>query len=1298
MTEALSQPNFNPAPVPIYEAERLKALRRYNILDTSPEAAFDRITTLAARLFGTPIALISLVDESRGWFKSCYGFDLREIDRDTTICTLALLSDEVLVIPDTQQDARLACNPFVQSEPGLRFYAGAPLITHDGFTLGTLCLLDTKPGSRLTDEQIATLTDLAAMVIDELELRLAARKIAQIDAVLLEVTQGVAATTGETFFYALVQHFAKVLEVDYAYIGLVADSEAEKLETIAVCAKGEIADNFAYSLSDTPCQDVLRRRKLCCYPHSVQAAFPNAPLLNPLNVESYVAVPFFDSHGTAIGLLGIMHSKPLENVQLAESLLTIFALRIATELERQHTETARQQAQSELENLVEQRTIELFQTNEQLRLEITERQQAKAALETEQDLLKAVLDHVQAAIVSCDAEGILTLFNRSAREFHGLPEQPLPPEHWAEQYDLYHADGKTRMQKEDIPLFRALKRQTVDNVEMMIVPKHGTARTLLASGQAIIDAQGQQQGAVVVMHDITDRKQAEAERAQLIHEQAARLEAEADQQRSAFLVEIATVLASSLNYEQTLASVANLVVPFFADWCAVDLLGADRAIHRVSVAHQNVEKVNLGWELHRRYPRHIDEAEGISKVLRTGKPEFVAKIPDAAIVAAAHDTDHLQMLRDLGLQSCIISPLVARGQTLGAISFVTAESNRHYCKADLALAGDVAHRVAIAIDNARLYQEAQQAQQAAEQSAARVSQLQSVTAALSESLTPTQVAEVMVDQGTAALKASFALVALLNETSTELEIVRAVGGGAEPVDGWQRFSVNASVPLAKAVRTGQPIWAESSEERSIRHPCLDGRYEPQNFGSWISIPLMVKGRAVGGISFGFSNPLRLETEDQTFILSMAQQCAQAIVRTHLYAAEQNARSQAEAANRIKDEFLAVLSHELRTPLNPILGWAKLLRSSKPDEAKTALALETIERNAKLQSELIEDLLDVSRILQGKLSLNAAPVDLAVIIQAAMETVRLAAEAKSIHLQVILDSPVKPVSGDSNRLQQVVWNLLSNAVKFSPPGGRVTLRLEQVESGVEECKGEWRSGEVDATPPPIYPSTHLLTPPYAQITVSDTGKGIQPDFLPYVFDYFRQADGATTRKFGGLGLGLAIVRHLVEMHGGTVQAESAGEDLGATFRVRLPLIPSQPIHQNRKHLSEQAHNLSSLSILVVDDDTDSLNYVVFLLEQSGAKVTAVTCASEALAALAESRPDLLLSDIGMPEVDGYRLIQQIRKLPPQQGGQIPAIALTAFAGELDHQQALLAGFQRHVSKPVEPDNLIKVVADLVEQGG
>ncbi|BAB75141.1 PAS domain S-box protein [Anabaena sp. FACHB-709] len=404
-----------------------------------------------------------------------------------------------------------------------------------------------------------------------------------------------------------------------------------------------------------------------------------------------------------------------------------------------------------------------------------------------------------------------------------------------------------------------------------------------------------------------------------------------------------------------------------------------------------------------------------------------------------------------------------------------------------------------------------------------------------------------------------------------------------------------------------------------------------------------------------------------FVLDISERKLAEQQRDRLLCAERIARKDAEIANRIKDEFLAVLSHELRTPLNPILGWSKLLRSRQFDAATTDRALETIERNATLQTQLIEDLLDVSRILQGKLSLNICPVSLPIVIGAAIDTVRLAAEAKEIKIQNVFDPNLGQVMGDANRLQQVVWNLLSNAVKFTSPGGTVEIHLKAVND-------------------------------QAQIQVIDTGKGITPEFLPYVFDYFRQADGTTTRNFGGLGLGLAIVRQVVELHGGTVQAKSPGDGLGATFTVNLPLSPKNEAmnHEDKNPVSAnfQPATLSGVRVLIVDDEPDIRDLVTFILEDYDVKVIAVSSAQEALEALSQSLPDIIVSDIGMPDVDGYMLMRQLRQRSPQEGGNLPAIALTAYAGEINQKQALAAGFQLHISKPVDPDALIEAIGNLV----
>ncbi|MEH2433676.1 MAG: PAS domain S-box protein [Nostoc sp.] len=464
-------------------------------------------------------------------------------------------------------------------------------------------------------------------------------------------------------------------------------------------------------------------------------------------------------------------------------------------------------------------------------------------------------------------------------------------------------------------------------------------------------------------------------------------------------------------------------------------------------------------------------------------------------------------------------------------------------------------------------------------------------------------------------------------------------------------------------------------------------------------PLIAQGKVLGVLSFASCTRTRFTSGEIALLQATSDQVAVALERAQLMDSLQQQKEQLVQANRIKDEFLAVLSHELRTPLNPILGWSKLLQTKKYDEATTTRALETIERNAKLQTQLIEDLLDVSRILQGKLSLNITPVNLETAIASAIETVRVAAQAKSINLRfTILDfglqnshrnldidfnkqpdnlksqiqvalpasercDPKFLVTGDSGRLQQVIWNLLSNAIKFTPPGGQIEISLE--------CIGS-----------------------QAELRVSDTGKGISPDFLPFVFDYFRQADGATTRKFGGLGLGLAIVRHIVELHGGTVKAESFGEEQGATFTVMLPLMKTHfNSHQIDRQLDDSP-DLNGVKVLLVDDERDTRELIAFILEQSGAVVMQTASAMEALRIIPEFQPNLLLSDIGMPEVDGYMLMRRIRAMSPEQGGTIPAIALTAYAAEADSQQAIAAGFGQHITKPVEPAKLVRAIANLI----
>ncbi|HSF24783.1 MAG TPA: response regulator [Blastocatellia bacterium] len=401
-------------------------------------------------------------------------------------------------------------------------------------------------------------------------------------------------------------------------------------------------------------------------------------------------------------------------------------------------------------------------------------------------------------------------------------------------------------------------------------------------------------------------------------------------------------------------------------------------------------------------------------------------------------------------------------------------------------------------------------------------------------------------------------------------------------------------------------------------------------------------------------------------------------REELLAREKAAREEAQAASRAKDAFLAIVSHELRAPLNAILGWAAILRSQNADEATRAHAAETIERSARIQSKLIEDLLDSARVARGQLRLEVQPVDLTAVIDAAVDVMHPAAEAKHIEVRRTFDVEREVITGDPDRLQQIVSNLLSNAIKFTPSGGQVEIRLERVD-------------------------------PHVRISVTDTGTGIIPDYLPHVFERFNQAHGSTTRRRSGLGLGLSLVRNLVELHGGTVNADSPGEGCGSTFTVNLPLravrpqaSDADPTVSTRMAGLQATSILTGVWVLLVDDEADARELVATLLQQYGAKVTPVASAEEALALLTsdelDKRPDVLVSDISMPEVDGYELIGRVRELTPEGGGRIPAVALTAYGRAIDRIRALSAGFNMHLPKPVEPAELAAVVASLTGRAG
>jgi len=507
-----------------------------------------------------------------------------------------------------------------------------------------------------------------------------------------------------------------------------------------------------------------------------------------------------------------------------------------------------------------------------------------------------------------------------------------------------------------------------------------------------------------------------------------------------------------------------------------------------------------------------------------------------------------------------------------------------------------------------------------------------------------------------------------------------------PREAFEKFGLPRNTPVfdptfrgTHSVRsadiTKEPFYGQMSPHHGMPKGHLPVR-------SYLAAPVISRsGDVIGGLFFGHPEIGVFTEHTERLVVGIAAQAAIAIDNARLYddvrrlaeeresllESERTARAETQRVSLMKDEFLANLSHELRTPLNAILGWSQVIASGRATEADLKQGMETIQRNAREQARLIEDLLDVSRIVSGKVRLDVQETDLSVVVQQAIDSVRPSAEAKGIRLRQIIDPSIASVSGDPGRLQQVVWNLLSNAVKFTPKGGKVDVILQRVNSHIE-------------------------------ITVTDSGIGIEPEFLPFLFERFRQANSSTTRTHSGLGLGLSIVKQLVELHGGSVQAQSRGENKGATFIVRLPLVPvrsaagrEHPTTASTVAVQPETIDLTGVHVLVVDDEADARELIKRVLTQCGAEVRVAGSAPQALEMLKSNRPDVMISDIGMPHMDGYDFMRRVRQLPPLEGRRLPAIALTAFARSVDRTRAIMAGYQMHMAKPIEPQELVATVA-------
>ncbi len=730
--------------------------------------------------------------------------------------------------------------------------------------------------------------------------------------------------------------------------------------------------------------------------------------------------------------------------------------------------------------------------------------------------------------------------------------------------------------------------------------------------------------------------------------------AEAAERRSAFLAQITGLFSESLDLATTLGRAARLTTPDFADLCLVYLHDGRGGLQIVATASSSAEREGALRELALR-PVRIDDDAAAARVARTGVAEWAAGPGGAGAAgdgaagigaagggaveeggAAGGGTVEEGGLAALSARSFVVAPLSAAGRVLGSMTFARTGAGRGYEAADVPLAEELARRAAFAIANAELYRESQKALRAKQESIALLDTL----------LATAPIGLAFVDVG--------------------LRLARANGAFADlagvPLEGALGRGVALALPGLGAAL--EPLYREVLADGEARLERPLRREGPGGPRHWRASVYPVRSAAGDLLLLG------------TIVVDVTAQIEAAEERDRLLGRAEEARQQAEAANRLKDEFLATVSHELRTPLSAILGWATVLRrEGEPGPEALQKGLAVIERNARSQERIIEDILDVARIIRGQLRIEPEPVDLAPIAAEVLDAVRPSADAKGVSLGGPPGGggPLR-LLGDPERLRQIVWNLLSNAVKFTPSGGEVRL-----EAGLADGK--------------------------MVVRVRDTGRGIEPSFLPYVFERFRQQDGSTTRAHGGLGLGLAIVRHLVEMHGGTVTAESAGPGRGACFVVALPVRPftrpagpeppgPRPAGERASPAGARRSRLRGLRVLVAEDQNDARELIELVLAGEGAAVVGAASADEALELAPSFAPDVLVSDVGMPGHDGYWLVGRLRALAPA----LPAIALTAFVGRGDVERALAAGFAGHLGKPVDAERLIEMIVELCGASG
>jgi PAS domain S-box-containing protein len=825
--------------------------------------------------------------------------------------------------------------------------------------------------------------------------------------------------------------------------------------------------------------------------------------------------------------------------------------------------------------------------------------------------LAAIVAFSDDAIVSKDLNGIVTSWNLAAERMFGFTAAE------AVGQSITLIVPADRLSEEAHVLREIRAGRAVDHFETVRRRKDGTLLPVSLTISPIRDNDGRVVGASKIARDVSERRRAE--------EALAAAEArQADlRRRLVALVAASGTLFGSPKMHDVLPALVVLARTLLrADGYAVWLLDARAKEWRIGASHGISEA----------FSRMLVESfrgEDVSAVAFT-EPLIVSSVADTPLLE-----DRARALRQEGIESMMAVPLTIGGHGTGTLVFYYRTPHQ-FDEVEVQTARALGNLAAAAITSAELFEAQRRSREQAERANRQTAFLAEASAALGSSLdyeeTLRTVAQLAVPQ-----IADWCAVDVVDEHG---EV--------------QRLAVS-HIDSAQASTAGSAVADVIGFGTALMRPNV------------IVVPLTAHRRTFGALTFVYADSARTYSDvDFRFAHDMAYRAALAVENARAY-------RQVQAANRAKDEFLATLSHELRTPLNAVLGWARMLRGGAVSQEKMARAFEVVERNALAQLDLVEDLLDLSRVITGKFRLDVQPVSLTATINAAVEAIQPAAAAKGITVKVDAGSDESLISGDEARLQQVIWNLLSNAIKFTLRGGRVTVTLRRQESQFE-------------------------------IEVSDTGEGIEPAVLPYVFDRFRQGDSGTTRTHQGLGLGLAIVRHIVELHGGRVDVASPGKGQGATFMISLPFV--QPVRiaalKSGRDVVIPARRpytaaLSGVRALVVDDDSDTRELLAEVLRSRGVVVTAVSSVEEGLAALDREVPDILLSDIAMPDRDGFDLIRRVRERPADRGGHVPAVAITAYARPEDTERSLASGYQMHVTKPVDMDELIATVASLTAIG-